>query len=187
MSAARPRPFTATDPDELEAKIRDRVLRLLTAQPRTRAELERSLARAGAPAELVARVLDRFSELKLVDDDAYAQAYVRTGVSVRRRGARSLSLELRGRGVSPEVIAAATAEIDSTTEYATARELAARRLRGLARHDPAVQRRRLTGLLLRRGFSPGVVTQVVSEALAGSGEAEGNPVGEELAALDDDW
>jgi regulatory protein len=186
VSAARPRPFTATDPDELEAKIRDRVLRLLTAQPRTRAELERSLARAGAPAEVVARVLDRFSELKLVDDEAYAQAYVRTGVNVRRRGARSLSLELRGRGVSADVIAAATAEIDSSTEYATARDLAARRLRGLARLEPAVQRRRLMGLLLRRGFSAGVTTSVVNEVLADSAEAD-DPGDETPAEVAVEW
>ncbi len=166
MSAARPRPLTADSPAELEAKIRERVLRLLTAQPRTRVELERSLGRAGAPEDMVARVLDRFSELRLVDDEAYAQAYVRTGLNVRRRGARSLTMELRGRGVDPEVITAATAEIDSTVEYETARDLAARRMRGLTRLEPQVQRRRLMGLLLRRGFGQAVVSRVVNEVLA---------------------
>jgi regulatory protein len=172
MSAARPRPLTATNPDDLEAKIRERVLRLLTAQPRTRAELERSLGRAGAPDDVVARVLDRFSELKLVDDEAYAQAYVRTGLAVRRRGSRSLTMELRGRGVAPEVIAEATAEFDPNSEYATARDLAEKRLRGLARLDPPVQRRRLMGLLLRRGFSSAVALGVVNDVLSNGHESD---------------
>jgi regulatory protein len=139
---------------------------MLAAQPRTRAELERSLSRAGAPDEVVSRVLDRFAELRLVDDAAYAQAYVRTGVGVRRRGTRSLTMELRGRGVAPEDIESATAEIDEAQEHATARALASRRVAGMGRLDPQVRRRRLIGLLLRRGFSPGLANAVVSEVLA---------------------
>ena len=101
----------------------------------------------------------------------YAQAYVRTGLNVRRRGARSLNMELKGRGVDPEVISAATAEIDSTVEYDTARDLAVRRMRGLNRLEPQVQRRRLMGLLLRRGFGQAVVSRVVSEVLADAAAA----------------
>ena len=119
------------------------------------------------------RVLDRFTELKLVDDAAYAQAYVRTGVQVRRRGTRSLTMELHQRGVDPEIAAAAAAEVDGAVEYETASELARRRLRSLTRYEPQVRRRRLTGLLLRRGFGASVVGRVVSETLAAATDRNG--------------
>ena len=72
--------------------------------PRTRLELERALSRAGAPDDVVASVLDRFADVGLIDDTSYAEAYMRTGVGVRRRGTRSLRAELRVRGVAPDVI-----------------------------------------------------------------------------------
>lgn len=161
-------PMLALSPPELESAVRERCLSLLSQRPRTRAELERRLARAGAPDDLVAEVLDRFVAAGLVDDAAYADAYVRTGIGVRRRGTGSLRAELRGRGVPPEIIESATADIDEQAELATARALAQRRTAGMTRLDPQVRRRRLTGLLLRRGFSSAIVCCVLAELLASS-------------------
>lgn len=184
MAGGRPRPLpgmATKSPQEVESAVRERCLNLLAQQPRTRAELERSLARAGAPEEVVAQVLDRLAGVGLVDDAAYAQAYVRTGVGVRRRGTRSLRAELQGRGVSPEVIAAATAEVDEDAERETALALASRRAAGLQPLPPQVARRRLTGLLLRRGFSGSVVSSVLTEVLADLAAGEDG-----LGNVDDD-
>ena len=161
----QPRQITAKSPQELESKVRERCLNLLAQQPRTRFELERSLARAGAPDDLVSEVLDRFTKVGLVDDQSYADAYIRTGVGVRRRGTRSLRAELRGRGVAAEVIESAASEVDEEAELATALALARRRAASLSRLEPAAQRRRLTGLLLRRGFSGAIVSSVLEEVL----------------------
>jgi regulatory protein len=143
---------------------------LLAQQPRTRAELERRLGRAGAPDEVVAAVLDRLTSVGLIDDAAYAQAYVLTGIGVRRRGTRSLRAELRGRGVAPEVIEMAAAQVDDGQERATALALATRRAEGLSRLAPDARRRRLAGQLLRRGFSGAVVSSVLAEVLPAAGD-----------------
>lgn len=161
----QPRQITAKSPQELESKVRERCLNLLAQQPRTRFELERSLAGAGAPDDLVSEVLDRFTKVGLVDDQSYADAYIRTGVGVRRRGTRSLRAELRGRGVAAEVIESAASEVDDEAELATALALARRRAASLSRLEPAAQRRRLSGLLLRRGFSGAIVSSVLEEVL----------------------
>ncbi len=184
----RRKSFAEMGPQEQESAVRDRCLRLLSAQPRTRAQLERSLARDGAPEQVVAAVLDRFTGVGLIDDEAYAQAFLRTGVEVRRRGTRSLRSELRQRGVAADVIEAATAEIDADAERATALALASRRAAGWTRLEPQVRRRRLTGLLLRRGFSGAVVSSVLSEVLEmradelGGDDGMGEPV---FADVDD--
>jgi regulatory protein len=160
--------LVAKSPEEMESVVRERCLTLLSSQPRTRAELERSLSRAGAPEDVVAGVLDRLAHVGLVDDTAYAQAYVRTGVGVRRRGTRSLRAELRGRGVAPEVIDLAAQEVDEDDERATALALVRRRAPGMARLAPDVRRRRLMGLLLRRGFDSSVINDVLAEVLNAS-------------------
>ena len=54
-----------------------------------------------------------------------------------------------------------------------------RRAAGLARLAPEVQRRRLMGLLLRRGFSTAVVNDVLAQVLADlSSDAEDAGAGE---------
>lgn len=176
----QPRRITAESAQELDSKVRERCLYLLSQQRRTRAELERSLARAGAPEEVVAAVLDRFTTAGLVDDTAYAEAYLRTGLAVRRRGSRSLAAELRGRGVAPEIIESATSEVDADDELAAALALGRRRAAGMSRLEPQARRRRLTGLLMRRGFNGAVVNAVLAEILTGPGGSResGESVGE---------
>jgi regulatory protein len=158
--------FATTPAHEIEAAVRDKCLSLLSQQPRTRAELERKLVRLEAPPEVIAQVLDRFSDVKLIDDAAFAAAYVRTGVGVRRRGTRSLRSELKMRGVSDDDIESATSEVDEDTERATALALASRRAASFARLAPEVRRRRLMGLLMRRGFSSAIISSVMAEVLA---------------------
>jgi len=129
----------------------------------------------------VATVLERFAGVGLIDDTAYAEAYMRTGVGVRRRGSRSLRSELRVRGVAPEVIDVASAQVDEDGERASAMALATRRAAALSRLAPEVARRRLTGQLLRRGFAPSLVSSVVSEALRDAAAAlEWDPVPDDL-------
>ena len=160
------RTFATTPAHEIESAVKEKCLSLLAMQPRTRVELERKLLQAEAPPEIVAQVLDRLTVVGLVDDAAYAQAYVRTGVAVRRRGTRSLRSELRGRGVSDDDIETAADEVDEDTERATALALASRRAPSLARFAPEVRRRRLMGLLVRRGFDSAIVASVLSEVMA---------------------
>ncbi len=174
--------FANTPSHELEAAVRDKCLSLLSQQPRTRAELERKLVQLETPADVIAHVLDRFSDVKLIDDAAFAAAYVRTGVGVRRRGTRSLRSELRMRGVSDEDIESATCEVDKDTERATALALAERRAASFARLAPEVRRRRLMGLLMRRGFSSAVVSSVLAEVL---GSFSADPA--DLEHVDDDF
>ena len=160
------RSFAATPAHQLESAVKEKCLSLLAIQPRTRVELERKLHQAEAPPEVVAEVLDRLTVVGLIDDAAYAQAYVRTGVAVRRRGTRTLRSELRGRGVSDDDIDTAADEVDEDTERATALALASRRAPSLARFAPEVRRRRLMGMLVRRGFDSAIVSSVLSEVMA---------------------
>jgi regulatory protein len=160
------RTFATTPAHEIESAVKEKCLSLLAMQPRTRVELERKLIQAEAPPEIVTQVLDRLTVVGLVDDASFAQAYVRTGVAVRRRGTRSLRSELRGRGVSDADIETAAEEVSEDTERATALALASRRAPSLARFAPEVRRRRLMGLLVRRGFGSAIVSSVLSEVMA---------------------
>lgn len=141
------------------------MLRKLAVRARSRAELAESLAAAEVPEQVAEPVLDRMTEVGLVDDGAFARAWVESRQQRRHLSRRKLSDELRQKGVSAELIAEAVCDVADDDEYESALELARRRAPSLARHDLVTQRRRLAGLLDRRGFGSGVVQRVLREVL----------------------
>ncbi len=99
---------------------------------------------------------------------------VRTRHSERGLARRALAHELRRKGVAPEVAEQALEQIDDDDELTAARELAVRKARTSRGLDPVKRRRRLAGMLARKGYSPGVAMRAVDEALAADGEEPGD-------------
>jgi regulatory protein len=161
----------AGDPETL---ARDICLRQLTAGPRTRAQLAEVLSRRQVPADAAERVLERLVEVGLVDDVAFAEAWVRSRHAGRGLARRALRHELRHRGVPGELVDTAVEELEPEQELATARTLVARRLLATRGLPPATRARRLAGVLARKGYPAGVAARVVREALAADGAADGS-------------
>lgn len=145
-------------------------LRLLERAPRTRAELERALSRRGVPETAAMTVLDRFTEVGLIDDAAFAQAWVDSRHAGRGLGRRALSAELRRRGVGDEAVRDAIAAVSAEDEEAAARALAERKVRALRGLPRDAQLRRVSGLLARRGYPAGLALTVAREVVATAAE-----------------
>lgn len=147
-------------------------LRLLTGAPRTRAELATALRRRGAPDDVAASVLDRLTAVGLIDDAAYARAWVSSRQAGRGLGRRALAEELNRKGVDRTLVAEVVGAIDDDDELAAARALAVRRTR-LTRDLPAATRhRRLVGLLARRGYSAALIARVADDVLGADSGAD---------------
>jgi regulatory protein len=155
-------PGTPRDEAELAREI---CLRQLAVRPRTRAELAGALARRGISEEVSAEVLDRYDEVGIIDDAAFARAWVSSRHAGRGLARRALANELRQRGVDGEVASEALGELDEETEAETARALVERKLRS-ARGEPDAVFRRLVAMLARKGYPPGVAIRAVKDALA---------------------
>ena len=154
-------------------------LHQLEHAPRTRTELAAVLARRGVPDDAAEEVLGRFEEVGLIDDAAFAQAWVSTRHAGRGLARGVLTQELRRRGVDDEVVATAVGTLDPDVELATAQALVARKLRSTASLPTDVRVRRLAGMLARKGYPSAVAFRVVREALA----EEGRVAQAELDAL----
>lgn len=152
-----------------EAVARLICLRLLTAAPRTRAQLAMALRQRGVPATAAETVLGRFTEVGLINDAMFAAAWVESRHYSRGLSGRMLAGELRQRGVDPAEIRAAMEELSPEQEAATARQLVDRRLPGTRRLEPPARVRRLVGLLARKGYPAGLAYRVVREALEQEG------------------
>jgi regulatory protein len=170
-----PEPDGERDPEagpdaDPEAVARAICLRQLTAGPRTKAQLAEALARRAVPSDVAERVLDRFEDVGLIDDAAFAAAWVGSRHAGRGLARRALASELRRRGVADPVIEDAVAGLDPDQELATARALVARRLPGTRGLPLETRLRRLGGMLARKGYPPGVAFRVVREALEHEGQ-----------------
>lgn len=161
-----------SDPVEM---VREMALRRLDRRAYGCAELKAVLLRKGADESVVDDVLGRLSRVGLIDDDAYAQALVEQRHGLRHQSRQAVVMDMRRRGLPPEVVEQATAELDDAADLDGARLVAAQRMRRLAGLDRAVIWRRLSAALARKGYSPSVVATVVGEALRESHQADAPP------------
>jgi regulatory protein len=141
-------------------------LDLLDAAPKTRAQLADAMRRRGVPDGAAAEVLDRFCEVGLIDDAAFADAWVTSRQAGRGLAPRALANELRERGISQELIADALGRVDSDDVESAARDLVTRRARSSTGLPTQVRMRRLVAMLNRKGYSGELAVRVVREVLA---------------------
>jgi regulatory protein len=152
-----------------ETVAKNLCLRALTGAPRTRQQLADLLADRDVPDDAAETVLDRLTEVGLIDDEAFAQAWVTSRQAGRGLARRALKAELRAKGVDDDVAATAVEAVDDDDERETARRLVDRKVPGLRRLDRATATRRLMGMLARKGYSGGLAAGVVREALDADG------------------
>lgn len=164
------------DSDKRAEQARALCLRLLTARARTKAELEAQLAKRGYPEEVSAAVLERLAQVGLVDDQDFAEQWVRSRRQHAGKGKRALAAELRNKGVRSEVIDSALADIDAGAERTRAEQLVRDKLRREKLGDPGERDtenkvvRRLVGMLARRGYSQTIALDIVTAELANERE-----------------
>ena len=149
-----------------EAVARKILLDQLTGQARSRKELSDKLASRNVPDEIAIALLDRFEEVGLVDDEAFARSWIASRQPGKGLARRALAQELRRKGIDDEVARDALDEVDPADEEAAARALVRKKLRTLSRVDDTTATRRLVGMLARKGYASGLAFAVVRDELA---------------------
>jgi len=142
--------------------IKGSALRYLAQREHSRAELERKLARhlgdgdGGATAGQVAQVLDELAARGLQSETRVAESVLRS--QGPRSGSRRLEQVLKGKGLAPDLVAAALAQA-AATEIDRARGLWQRKF-GAPAPDAAGRARQMR-FLAARGFAGDVIRRVV--------------------------
>ena len=145
-------------------------LRILTYRALPSREICRRLVRKGHAAPAAEEAVGALVAAGLINDEEFARHYARTRARRLRHGPARLAKDLRRLGISERDAAAAVSaalEQDGVDTAALLREAALKKLQTLRDVDPQVRRRRLRVYLLRHGFAPSDVREVVKEALAG--------------------
>lgn len=147
----------------------DAALRFLTRRLHSRAELSQKLRRAEYPEALIAETLDDLTRLGYLDDARFAQTRALAAMQHKQIGQRRAKIELLKTGVRDEVASRAVAEVYADSDStAVARKLAEKQAPRLKKLPPDVARRRLAGMLQRRGFDYEAIRPLIDEVLGSS-------------------
>jgi len=165
LARARERNAALSGTEAVEA-AREVALRKLDARACSRAELVAAMVGRGFRTEVAEEVVARLEAVGLVDDQAYADALVRSRFAATGTSGRALCDTLSRKGLGADVIERAVAQIDRDDEEARADDLVARRRRSLQGVSRQTAYRRLASMLARKGYSPSVASAAVSRALA---------------------
>lgn len=142
-------------------KAHDQVLRFLSYRPRSEKEVKDYLQKKKKGVKTISGVTRRLKEQRLIDDTAFARWWLEQRIQFRPKGKRLLWLELRKKGVDPEVIDGVLAGYSQ--ELSLAQKLAQKKLKTYRHLDPLEFRQKMTGFLARRGFDWGVIKKALEE------------------------
>jgi regulatory protein len=171
--APPPDPVIESPEADQESVARKILLDQLTGQARSRSELADRLRKRNVPDAVATRLLDRFEEVGLVDDEAFARSWVESRQRSRGLARRVIAQELRRKGVADDVAATVLDEVDPNVEDEQARQLVRKKLRSLHNVDDTVATRRLVGMLGRKGYPAGIAFAVVRAELAADRDTTG--------------
>ena len=160
------------DQDRLDAILaRDAVDRAVSAAMRaldqrmqTGREVRTRLLRKGFEPEAIDAALEKLTEHGYLNDERFAELWIENRLAHRPRGQRMLEQELRQKGIDREIVQETVAgmEID---DRAAALDLANKRLKSVQRLPPDEQKKKLTGILARRGFDYGTIRATLETVL----------------------
>jgi regulatory protein len=158
-----PEPAVAATVDT--ARAHNVSLHALTKRGMSRREVERTLRSRDLDEETISAEVERLEASGLVDDMALAQNLVGTLQERKGYGRSAIAAELTRRLLAPAAIEYALELIESGDELARAREIAIKRAGQLRGYDRETAVRRLSGFLMRRGYSGSTLRAAVEAAL----------------------
>lgn len=157
--------------DEKLQKLIARAISYVSFRPRSGKEIHEYLLKRvkGDTEEYIRMAEDRLKELGYINDATYAKRFIESRNRSRPKGKKLIQLELLRKGISREIIE----KIDGPTDSELALKVVQKKY-SLWRKLPMLeQKKKLFGLLQRRGFASSVIFQAIDETL-GKQYNEGN-------------
>lgn len=145
--------------DEYE-RGKEIAMRLITNRPRSKKEVRDRMREKEIEEAVRERVIDRFEELDLLDDEAFARYWIDQRARFKPRGKPLLRQELRQKGVDQQIV---NDLLEDTDDSAAVRQAAEKKARTLTRYSEDQFKKKLIGFLQRRGFSYYDSRDVVNE------------------------
>lgn len=140
-------------PEKQESRARNVLLHQIARSAKSTSQLRKILEQREIDSEIAERVIERFTEVGLIDDAAYAETIVNSRRNYKGLAKSAIKRELNDKGVSQELVEEAISGITAEDDFESAKQLATRRFRQMAHLEKDVRTRRLAGYLQRKGYA----------------------------------
>jgi regulatory protein len=147
-------------PERLEKRARNVLLHQLARSAKSTAQLRKILEQREIPTEIAEKVIERFTEVGLIDDDTI----VNSRRTYKGLAKSAIKRELQEKGISQGLVEQALSGITAEDDFESAKQLATKRYRQMAHLDKEVRNRRLAGYLQRKGYSSSSVFPAIKFA-----------------------
>lgn len=136
--------------DEIESAFQ-KALRFIAFKPRTKFEVNKKLTEAGYSEEVIELSLSKLEEKGYLDDLKFAENWIDNKSIYKPRSKKLIRFELNQKKIDNEIINEVVDRMEPEEELAL--RAANKYVRRLEAVDEITFKRRLSGFLLRRGFS----------------------------------
>ncbi len=148
---------------DLVIKAKEYAFLLLKYRLRSEKELSARLKRKNFPEEIIRQTISFLKEKSFLDDDVFTRAWISSRLK-RPFGLRRITQELKAKGIAQEIIARQVSRIDKDySEPEVIRKLAQKRFAAVKSGEPFKVKRKVYAYLVRRGFSPDAVYDIISQ------------------------
>ncbi len=137
-------------------------MKLLSYRGRSEREMEERLLKKGVTKPEVSSTIQHFKEIGLIDDVSLAETLKRNALTTRLLSQKGSKRFMLGRGIPPDIVDMVF-DRDEDTDFDNASIFVAKKLRVLGNYPPEIARRKLYGLLSRRGYSSETIMKVLRE------------------------
>lgn len=152
------------DFDSSYAKAKKTAMNMLAMRDHASGELREKLLKRDFLPEAVDALIAKLRKSRLLNDEEFADSYVRAHRQRRKLSRTALKRELSKKGLAPEIVSGAVADVDGEDDLA--RQVAEKKAASTRGLDYAVRERRILGMLARRGFPSSICLKVTREVLA---------------------
>ena len=154
-----------------EDKLRNIALRFVTKEPHTRHEVIQFLYKKGANEKTAYRIVAQLEDLKLINDEMYADIYAKDAAGIKLLGRNKILSNLKEKGIGDEILS--RIHFDEERELSKARRYASMANKKFATSTNTKKMYKVIDALLRRGFDEDVAREAARlEFTAGDPELE---------------
>jgi len=139
----------------------NRALHYLTFRMRSEKEVIDRLKKEEFGDAVISEALVKLRDLQFVNDEQFAEAFVKTKINTNHLGPRELQRQLKAKGIDEQLIQEQLEELTAEDIDLHAQQLAEKIARKNEKHAPAVVKRKIEEHLLRKGYSYDIIKEAV--------------------------
>lgn len=137
-------------------RAKAKVMASVLYSPKTSKQVRDKILKEGFDEAVADKLVDELVQKGYVDDEAYAERYIKRAVKSKPNSVLKITADLRGKGISGEIISKAFKNLAPDED-----EMALRALEKKLHQSRDKDYNKLCGFLLRKGFPAGAVRKAL--------------------------